>query len=138
MSILKLGFAMGGGVSLGTFNAGALAQSIKLAILYGLDKDGNLFDKVEVDVFSGASAGSISLALMIRALAYQTELQRKNAKAALIAEFGNDFQSLTPEKKDAIIAAEVMLDVQREIWTKQLTLDKLLDPVSNDVSNVSA
>jgi predicted acylesterase/phospholipase RssA len=135
MTILKLGFAMGGGVSLGTFNAGALAQSIKLAILYGLDKDGNLFDKVEIDVFSGASAGSISLALMIRALAYQNETQRTKAKASLLEEFGNDFQNLPPEKKDAIIAAEVMLEVQRDIWTKQLRMDKLLDPVSNDISN---
>ena len=61
---LKLGFAMGGGVSLGSFSGAALTETIKLALLYGTDKDGNPYENVVVDVFSGASAGAMSLGVM--------------------------------------------------------------------------
>jgi len=59
---LRIGFAMGGGVSLGTFNGAALTQTLKLAVLRGNCTD------VQVDCFSGASAGAMSLAVMLRGL----------------------------------------------------------------------
>lgn len=140
MTILKLGFAMGGGVSLGTFNAGALSQSIKLAIVYGKDKNGELFDSVEIDVFSGASAGSISLALMLRALAAQTPSQIQQANIDLATEFSEDVLNALPaNKKDALIAAQVMQNVQHNIWVKQVNMENLLSKgQDNDLAGTSS
>lgn len=139
MTILKLGFAMGGGVSLGTFNAGALSQSIKLAIVYGKDQNGELYDSVEIDVFSGASAGSISLALMLRALAAQTPEQIQQANLDLAKEFSEDTLNALPvNKKDALIAAQVMQNVQHDIWVKQVNMDNLLSKgQDNDLAGTS-
>lgn len=36
---LKLGFAMGGGVSLGTFSGAALTEVVKQAIVFGRDQE---------------------------------------------------------------------------------------------------
>ena len=58
--ILKLGFAMGGGVSLGTFSGSALTETIKQYMVYGKDENGEKYEEVVIDVFSGASAGAIS------------------------------------------------------------------------------
>ena len=76
--VLRLGFVMGGGVSLGTFSGAALAEAIKQLIVYGKydsglrDSTGNpvykSYSKVEIDIFSGASAGAISLGIMLRVL----------------------------------------------------------------------
>ncbi|MFC3123213.1 patatin-like phospholipase family protein [Agaribacter flavus] len=137
MTILKLGFAMGGGVSLGTFNAGALSQTIKLAILYGRDDQGQAYEKVEIDVFSGASAGAISLALMLRALAAQTDEQITDAKISLTEEFGDDFTSLDEggSRQQALIASQIMADIQRKVWVEEVSLDKLLAPISEDINH---
>ena len=57
--ILRVGFAMGGGSFLGTFQGSALAEALKLLILRGGYKEETengeewkSFDRVEVDVFS--------------------------------------------------------------------------------------
>ena len=47
---LRLGFALGGGVSLGSFCGAALSEVIKLAVLYGKDRNGQKYERVEVDV----------------------------------------------------------------------------------------
>lgn len=68
---LRLAFAMGGGVSLGAFSGAALSELLKLVLL-AKDKDDPArfrWDSVELDVLSGASAGALSLLIMIRALA---------------------------------------------------------------------
>ncbi len=137
MTTLKLGFAMGGGVSLGTFNAGALSQTIKLAILYGQDRKGHLYDKVEIDVFSGASAGSISLAIMLRALSSSTDEQLQEADVALISEFGSDYTDLpsSSNKKAALQAVQVMQTLQEQVWVEKVSMDALLDTISDDVDN---
>ncbi|MDT0582532.1 patatin-like phospholipase family protein [Brumicola blandensis] len=137
MTTLKLGFAMGGGVSLGTFNAGALSQTIKLAILYGQDRKGALYDKVEIDVFSGASAGSISLAIMLRALSSSTKEQLQQADRALKDEFGEDYTNLpsSTNKKAALQAVQVMQTMQEQVWVEKVSMDALLDPISNEVDN---
>ena len=57
--VLRLGFAMGGGVSLGTFSGSALTEVLKLVVLRGRDSNGDPFSEVVVDVFSGASAGAM-------------------------------------------------------------------------------
>jgi len=53
-TVLRIGFAMGGGNSLGTFNGAALSQALKLLLLRGIDRNGEPYERVEVDVFSGA------------------------------------------------------------------------------------
>ncbi len=63
---LRLGFATGGGVSLGTFCGAALSQAIKLILVHGRSAQRQPYDKVEIDVFTGASAGALSLAAMLR------------------------------------------------------------------------
>lgn len=130
---LRLGFAMGGGVSLGTFNGAALTEAIKLCLLYGRYKDehGRLqpYDRVVIDVFSGASAGAMSLGIMFRSLAAPDPSRRKDAEAALAAQFGTDFTKLKdkdPDRYKDLIAAQICQDVQEEIWCRDVTLRKLL------------
>ena len=124
--VLKLGFAMGGGVSLGSFSGGALTEAIKMLILYGKDKEGVPYDDIEIDVFSGASAGSMSLCIMLRALVDQTDEQRATATASLRKEFGSEFDELSDTVKAKLVAAQVAQDVQKSIWVDEINLDKLL------------
>jgi len=126
MATLRIGLAMGGGVSLGTFCGCALAQSLKLLIIYGRDRHGEPYDKVIVDVFSGASAGALSLAAMLRYLLYRTLEQENKATRALIEEFGADFHSLTPDAQANLIAAQVVQDTQEDLWTHEIKLENLL------------
>lgn len=125
---LRLGFAMGGGVSLGTFSGSALSEVLKLVILRGQDREGNAFDNVVVDVFSGASAGAMSLAIMLRSLVSRTPGQVAKATQALDRDFGNEFTSLDPGKRQMMIAAQVLQDVQEEIWVEKICLERLLEP----------
>lgn len=111
-TILRVGFAMGGGVSLGTFNGAALSQALKLLLLRGTDRHGGSYHRVEVDIFSGASAGSMSLAIMLRGLAHPDPERNTAAHTRLEEEFGNEFRALQ--------------DVQEEIWVREITLRKLL------------
>jgi len=123
---LRVGFAMGGGNSLGTFNGAALSQALKLLLLRGIDRNGKPYDRVEVDVFSGASAGSMSLALMLRGLVYPDPDRMMAAKVQLIAEFGAEFTKRPRDAKRAIIAAQILQDVQEEVWVREISLEKLL------------
>ena len=109
---LRVGFAMGGGNSLGTFNGAALSQALKLLLLRGVDRRGEPYDAVEVDIFSGASAGSMSLALMLRGLLTPDSDRMMAAKVQLIAEFGAEFTQKPREPKRALIAAQILQDVQ--------------------------
>lgn len=137
---LKLGFAMGGGVSLGTFSGAGLSETIKQAILSGgyyegtgANKKFKEYDEVEVDVFAGASAGSMSLAIMLRGLAYQSAEERRiaierldNEKDESVRQKWEYIKRNSPKKRDALIAAEVVQYLQEEIWIKEINIDKLL------------
>jgi predicted acylesterase/phospholipase RssA len=130
---LRLGFAMGGGVSLGTFSGAALSEAIKLAILRGVHEDsrGNQqpYDRVEIDVFSGASAGAMALALMLRGAAHQTKTQRDGAEARLRDQFGAEatrLKAASPEKYKDLIVAQVVQDLQERAWKDEVTLEGLL------------
>lgn len=122
---------MGGGVSLGTFCGAALSQALKLLIVYGRDRNGQPYGKITVDVFSGASAGALSLGAMLRYLLYQTNDQRTLAVASLQAEFGDLFNQLTPEAREDLIAAQVVQDTQKQLWTDEIKLEKLLPDGEN-------
>jgi predicted acylesterase/phospholipase RssA len=117
---LKLGFAMGGGVSLGSFSGAALSEVIRQAVLYGDYKT------IEIDVFAGASAGSMSLAIMLRGLAYQTKAEVEAATTKLRSELKEKFDQLDENKKKDIIAAQVVQDLQYDIWVNEINIFKLL------------
>ncbi len=127
---LRLGFAMGGGVSLGTFCGAALCQSIKLAILRGVGKNQQPYDHVVVDVFSGASAGAMALGLLLRTLIEAPAAIRVQAEARLTAEFGptGEFDAATPTgwRRDALIRAECAMMMQERAWGKEITIGGLL------------
>ena len=65
---LRLSFAMGGGVSLGSFSGAALTEILKLLFLYGQDSKGKPYDRIVLDSMSGSSAGAMSLAILLRSL----------------------------------------------------------------------
>lgn len=147
---LRLGFVMGGGVSLGTFSGSALSETIKQQIVYGQydtgkkDKEGRPvyapYDRIEIDVFSGASAGAISLAIMLRVLvnprdkfkflgfksydALRTHLQEK-----LSQQFGGkliELQMQFPEKYEQLLAAQTIQEFQDLVWAKKVDVDRFL------------
>lgn len=133
-TILRVGFAMGGGVSLGTFSGGALSQALKLLIVYGQDVNGKQFDKVEVDVFSGASAGALSLAGMLRHLIKRpTEWTGKEAEEILEKQLQEEFGTawtqlqLEPEKKKDLVAAHIVQLMQEKLWSKEIELGPMLE-----------
>ncbi len=123
---LRVGFAMGGGVSLGTFCGTALSQALKLLIVYGRDRDGQPFDRIVVDVFSGASAGALSLAAMVRGLATPDAEALKQARAAVKEEFGDALDGLSAETLKDLHAAQAVQAFQRKLWSEEIKLDELL------------
>lgn len=147
---LRLGFVMGGGVSLGSFSGAALSEAIKQHIVYAQydtgEKDamGNPihrpYDKIEIDVFSGASAGAVALAIMLRVLAnpfdkhqllgfktpeeYRAHLERK--VYAQFADHAWQLKTNSPEKFECLIAAQSVQEFQEKIWVYDVDMDRLL------------
>ena len=129
---LKLGFAMGGGVSLGSFCGSALTESIKLALLFGHDTNQVPFEHVEIDVFVGASAGAMSLGIMLKSLAFPCKdtAIRERAENHIKAYYHIDnstWASFSHAKRQQLIDTQCAQDVMNEIWVNQITLKKLLD-----------
>lgn len=125
MKSLKLAFAMGGGVSLGTFSGAALTEAIKLAVLNAIEGSEE-YEKVEIDVFSGASAGSLSLAVMLRALSWRTQAEVRAAESRLNRDYPTLWKKATDEQQKDLIAAQVAQDLQQRVWVELTTLDELL------------
>lgn len=127
---LKLGFAMGGGVSLGTFSGAALSETIKQAVLNAgyTDETGQFkpYKNIVIDIFSGASAGSMSLAIMLRGLAYQSPAELKRAREKLENDTSINFAGLEKDKQDLVVVAQVVQDLQEDIWINEINIDKLL------------
>ncbi len=117
---------MGGGVSLGTFCGTALSQALKLLIVYGRDTSGAPFEKIEVDVFSGASAGTLSLAAMLRCLATPDPAALAIAKTEVEKEFGTALDALSREQLKDLYAAQAVQNFQKKLWSEEITLDRLL------------
>lgn len=121
---------MGGGVSLGTFSGAALAESIKQAVLRAgyIDGEGKFqqYNEVIIDVFAGASAGSMSLAIMLRGLAHQTDEEIARAINDLKNDQSFDFNSLSAKKQRALIVAQVVKNLEADIWIDEINIDKLL------------
>jgi len=62
---LKVALVVGGGVSLGSFNGGALAEIVR-QLSSNLNRD--RWQEAKIDVLFGASAGGMTLGLLVRAL----------------------------------------------------------------------
>ncbi|HSH46103.1 MAG TPA: patatin-like phospholipase family protein [Longimicrobiales bacterium] len=131
---LRLGFAMGGGVSLGAFSGAALTEAMKLALVraryrvtdpqdprVGSDVP---YDRIVVDVFSGASAGALSLVLMLRALAEPDPAPATEAR--LRQQFPDEFDRLEPARQQALIAAQHAQDLQERAWVHEVDIERLL------------
>ena len=141
---------MGGGVSLGTFSGAALSEAVKQQIVYGqydtgaIDKDGRPifapYDKIEIDVFSGASAGAISLAIMLRVLVNPRDKFRflgyksyADMRAALEKTLSVQFEGRLielkmqfPEKYEQLLAAQTLQEFQDKVWSKEVDVDRFL------------
>ena len=98
MSELRVALAMGGGVSLGSFCGGAVGESMKQL----LENPAEKFDSVRFDVFSGASAGAMSLGLLVHTLAHpdfakNTDAPLNRQREAWVERV--DIQNLIPDPK---------------------------------------
>jgi predicted acylesterase/phospholipase RssA len=137
--ILKLGFAMGGGVSLGTFSGAALAEAIKQAILRaGYTEDGSFknYDHVLIDVFAGASAGSMSLAIMLRGLVHQTDEELATAENNLKDDEAIGWNNLSHDQRENLKVAEVVRNLQADIWINEIDIEKLLGTTPEQKANL--
>jgi hypothetical protein len=142
MKTLRIALAMGGGASLGSFSGAALTESIKQLILFGRNKDGE-FDKLVIDGMSGASAGAVSLAILLRCLMdYESmrELGRDGSDAnfdpedddvnmirQICKEYEIDYDSFTDQKKKKqLCAIQVAQNIQKKIWIDELNIKNLM------------
>ncbi|GEM_PF-6948432 len=142
--VLKLAFCMGGGTSLGAFSGGALAETLR-QLLYAEAKrvlddgvEARQFSRIEIDAFMGASAGTITLALMLRSLAYslpgegQSDRDSvwKDARLGFEKVFGSGkFTTLmqrSPDLVKGVIGVERVDRLQQLVWVKRLSLDAIL------------
>ncbi len=125
---------MGGGVSLGTFSGSALTECIKEFIVFNPDKE------VEIDVFSGASAGAISLAAMLRIMASfedKLPLLRKMEEfrevpdieralmEKLTQQYGDQFTHLSNHQQRQMLCAQVAQEFQKLIWCYEAEIKSL-------------
>jgi predicted acylesterase/phospholipase RssA len=95
---LKVAFAMGGGASLGAFSGGAIAEVLR-QLRMNLDR--SVYDTVEIDVLSGASAGGMTLGLLVRGL----------------ADPGNDSDG---------VAVERVRDLMKRAWVDEIDIERLV------------
>jgi predicted acylesterase/phospholipase RssA len=137
---LRIGFAMGGGVSMGTFSGAALSESIKLILLFGgYTDDSGTFRRYEpedivIDVFSGASAGGMSLLIMLRGLVRQEEqlkttFDTRQHLANWLALHGLEADKIEaddPKRYEALLAAQYVQDLQEAIWADEICIERLL------------
>lgn len=131
---LRLGFAMGGGVSLGAFSGAALTEAMKLAVLratYVVDDPSDPrhgervpYGRVVVDVFSGASAGALSLVLMLRSLAQPDPAP--DVEDRLRAQFADEFDRLDDARRKQLVAAQHAQDMQHRAWVQEVDIETLL------------
>lgn len=123
---LKVGFIMGGGVSMGAYSAGAIEYVLDALENYFVD--GGEYSSCEVDLFTGASAGSVTLALAI------VDRLKRGANDASGADLwlkklwtsekeGLDIQTLTPnidqQDKIAILSDTIINDIKSNVFGQE-------------------
>jgi predicted acylesterase/phospholipase RssA len=95
---LRVAFAMGGGASLGAFSGGAIVEVVR-QLHTNLDR--TRYDRFEIDVLSGASAGGMTVGLLVRALA-------------------------DPAHRTASEAVEHLHTAMHQAWVEQIDLEGLV------------
>lgn len=130
---LRVCLAMGGGVSLGSYSGAGLTEALKLLLLYGQDKEGKAYDEIIVDGMSGASAGAISLGILLRCLVdYESMMKIAgfDSKAKILKQINETYDNpsldgFSAAKKNALLAIEVSQKIQHLIWVKKVTAEAL-------------
>lgn len=141
---------MGGGVSLGTFAGAALTEALKQQLVYGQYPTGEQdeagrpifkrYERIEVDVCSGASAGAIALALLLRVLVNPRDQYRFLGYASyerlrqamhrdLAAQFGAELGRLlheAPATYEQLLAVQTAQAIQEKVWAKEVDLERFL------------
>lgn len=133
MKTLRISLAMGGGVAMGTFSGAALTESLKLLLLFGKDRDGNEYKTLELDSMSGASAGAISLAILLRTLVdYKSVMKDANyyTEKEILEDLEDNYsknviREITPSKLEDLKALHVAQKIQERIWVNILDLNLL-------------
>ncbi|MBK7231282.1 MAG: hypothetical protein IPH93_03160 [Saprospiraceae bacterium] len=139
MKKLRVCLSMGGGVSLGAFSGAALTEALKLLVLYGRDRMGNPYDKIELDGMSGASAGSVSLAIMMRCLIDYKSVINKSYFLEFLEVEENvvittlekrieklyTSNALEDKNREIMLALEVTQIMQEIIWVRSIDTDQL-------------
>ena len=132
---LRLAFAMGGGVSLGAFSGAALTQAIKLVLAECVTSTDpkRRYDRVIIDAFSGASAGAVSLAIMLRGLLDRDDAQTAGAAAALHNDpvVGPAYRQALATPAQSMLArqleaAQHAQNLQRQVWVEDMRIENLL------------
>lgn len=138
---LKLTFAMGGGVSLGAFSGSALTEALKLLLVDGRDANGQRYARIELDSMSGASAGAVSLCIMLSSLLNYKRYIADDAlpgsnrfpldkiDGALTAQFGAE--KMDEFKRSNLIeplrALQVSQELQKVLWVQKLNMKGLMN-----------
>lgn len=130
---LRVCLAMGGGVSLGSYSGAGLTEALKLLILYGQNKNEEPYEDIIVDGMSGASAGAISLGILLRCLVdYESMMQTAGFenKTKILKQIKEDYNylkigDLNTAKREALCAIEVAQKIQHLIWVKKVTAEGL-------------
>lgn len=130
---LRVCLAMGGGVALGSYSGAGLTEALKLLTIYGKDSKGKLYDKVIVDGMSGASAGAISLGILLRCLVDYKSMQKKvdyNTQEQILQDIADDYyngkiSSIPSEKVEQLCALQVAQKIQHKLWVEKVTSEKL-------------
>lgn len=146
--ILRLSCAMGGGLSLGTFSAGALTEALKSAIIHAyLHKDPlgkRAYSDVVLDSGFGASAGAITIGLIIRALTDRTDREAEDADQDLREQYTDRLDVLSMRKDsegkpfwEKLVAVQHAQNLQKKVWTEKTQVKYLLSASDGDSEEVS-
>ena len=144
---LKLSFAMGGGVSLGAFSGAALTEALKLLLVEGMDNKGRPYTHIELDSMSGASAGAISLCIMLASLLNykrylsdesplpDNKFRLSDIDGDLANQFGVDWQSKYERHIEPLRALQLSQRLQEKLWVKKVNMRELMRIESFDPDN---
>ncbi len=120
---IRVALAMGGGTSQGTFSGVALTEALKLLVLYG--DGGKPCEDVTIDAMSGASAGSITLAILLRTLMVPVE-HEATADARLKRLHGKAYSKAAPAIRRLLLALQSTQDQQWKLWARHAFIQALL------------
>ncbi len=123
---LRVALAMGGGVSLGSFCGGAVGECVRQLIHNRAEEYGS----VRFDVFAGASAGAMSLGLLVHTLAHPQFAGRadeplKRQHDAWVKRI--DIENLIPDEKmkdaNSLLDRDAVDQIAKELlgWEQNVT-----------------